>query len=287
MDNNENIENYVSEGTENPETTTGEEIVGEQTGSEGSSTDEPIAEKVYTEEEFEQKLNERVNQRLDEIIPRRIARSEAKIRKEYEGKYGELERVMVAGTGEQDISKITKTYRDYYEGKGVKIPSAEPQYSARDIEVLASAEANDIIGLGFDEVVAETDRLASIGVDKMSARDKAMFRHLAAYRQKTENANEYAKLGISADVYDSSEFKTFAGQFNANVPVSKVYELYNKTQPKKEVRTMGSMTSGNVNASESGVKDFYTLEEANRFTRADYDKNPELFEAVKKSMCKW
>lgn len=286
MDNNEIIENYAPEGAENPETTTGEEIVGEQTGSEGSSTDrEP--DKVYTQEEFEQKLNERVNQRLDEIIPKRIARSEAKLRKEYESKYGELERVMVAGTGEQDLSKITKSYREYYEGKGVKIPSAEPQYSVRDIEVLATAEANDIIGLGFDEVVAETDRLASIGVEKMDAREKAMFKRLAAYRQKTENANEYAKLGISADVYDSSEFKSFAGQFNANVPVSKVYELYNKTQPKKEVRTMGSMTSGNVNASESGVKDFYTLEEANRFTRADYDKNPELFKAVKKSMCKW
>lgn len=283
MDNNEIIENYAPEGAENPETTTGEEIVGEQTGSEGSSTEEP--EKVYTEEEFEQKLNERVNQRLDEIIPRRIARSEAKLRKEYESKYGELERVMVAGTGERDISKITKTYRDYYEGKGVKIPNAEPQYSARDIEVLASAEANDIIGLGFEEVVAETDRLASIGVDKMSARDKAMFRHLADYRQKTERGNEYAKLGISADVYDSSEFKSFAGQFNTNVPVSKVYELYNKTQPKKEVRTMGSMASNAP--TDTGVKEFYTRDEALKFSKKDFDNNPELYKAVQNSMLKW
>ena len=48
---------------------------------------------------------------------------------------------------------------------------------------------------------------------------------------------------------------------------------------------MGSMKSST--AKETGVKDFYTVEEARRFTKADYDKNPELFQAVQRSMTKW
>ena len=48
---------------------------------------------------------------------------------------------------------------------------------------------------------------------------------------------------------------------------------------------MGSMK--NATSTDSGVKDFYTRDEALKFTRKDYDKNPELFKAVERSMLKW
>ena len=48
---------------------------------------------------------------------------------------------------------------------------------------------------------------------------------------------------------------------------------------------MGSMK--NNTADNNAVKDFYSYEEASKFTKKDFDKNPALHEAVKKSMPKW
>ena len=43
----------------------------------------------------------------------------------------------------------------------------------------------------------------------------------------------------------------------------------------------------NTDSSDNGVKDFYTVDEARKFTKEDYDKNPALFAAVERSMTKW
>ena len=48
---------------------------------------------------------------------------------------------------------------------------------------------------------------------------------------------------------------------------------------------MGSMK--NNTSDEGTVKDFYTRDEAMKFTKKDFDKNPALFKAVEKSMLKW
>lgn len=162
---------------------------------------------------------------------------------------------------------------------------SEPAYSSRDIEVLAKAEAADIIDLGFEEVVEEVDRLAALGTSKMSAKEKAIFKTLAEYRQNAERTNELSRIGVTEDVYNSKEFKEFSAKFSSNTPVTEIYSIYNKTQPKKEVQTMGSMKN-NTPAKET-VKDFYTRDEALKFTKHDFDKNPALFKAVEKSMLKW
>lgn len=229
-------------------------------------------EKKYSQEE------------VNDIVSKRIARNTAKIRKEYERKYGELESVLRAGTGKEDVAEMTSTFRDFYQSKGVQMPNA-PTYSTRDIEVLANAEADEIIRSGFEEVVEEVDRLAAIGTQNMSAREKAVFKTLAEYRQNTEKQQELSKIGVTADVYDSKEFKEFASKFSSNTPVTEIYSIYNKMQPKKEVQTMGSMK--NNTQADKGVKDFYTRDEALKFTTKDFDKNPALFKAVQNSMLKW
>ena len=61
--------------------------------------------------------------------------------------------------------------------------------------------------------------------------------------------------------------------------------MYQKMQPKKEIKPMGSMK--NTPSEDKGVKEFYSFEEAKTFTKADFDKNPALYEAVKKSMTQW
>jgi hypothetical protein len=246
-------ENFV-EQTENVEQTT------EQTP------------KTYTQEE------------VDAIVGKRIARNEAKIRKEYDRKYGDLTEVLKAGTGKESVEEMTDTFRGFYTSKGVQMPQ-KPNYTAKDIEILAQAEADEIIRSGYEEVVDEVDRLTALGIEKMTAKEKAVFKTLAEHRQNAERGRELSSIGVTEDVYNSAEFKAFAGKFNPNTPVRDIYDIYAKTLPKKEHKPMGSMKSNP--GSDSGVKEFYTVEEARRFTKADYDKNPALFAAVQKSMTKW
>ena len=257
-----------------------ENLVTDEVTENVEQTTEETPEKKYTEAEF----NERVNEKVREVTGRRIARKEAQIRKEYESKYGRLEEVLKAGTGKESVDEMTDTFADFYEKKGIKINKA-PEYSAKDIETLARAEANEIISAGFEDVVDEVDRLTEKGVANMNAREKAMFKVLAEYRQQTELTNEFEKLGVPADEYNSPEFKEYAKMFRSDIPMTRVYEEYTKTKPKKEIRTAGSMK--NSDSADSGIKDFYTPEEARRFTKSDFDKNPALFKAVEKSMLKW
>jgi hypothetical protein len=232
--------------------------------------------KTYTEEEF--------NAKLDEVLGKKIARKEAKIRKEYERKYGGLEGVLKAGTGKESVEEITDTLTKFYESKGVKIEKPS-DYSARDIEVLAKAEADDIIRGGYDEVVEEVDRLAELGVANMTAREKAVFKALAEHRQNAERSKKLSQIGVTEDVYNSAEFTEFASKFNSTTPIEDIYDIYAKNQPKKEHKTMGSMK--NSTSDDGTVKDFYTRDEALKFTKADFDKNPALYKAVEASMLKW
>ena len=249
-----------------------ENFVAEQVTENVEQTTEETPVKTYTQEE------------VDAIVGKRVARAKAKIEKENQRKYGDLEDVLKAGTGKDSVEEMTDTFRDFYTKKGIKIPQ-KPTYSEQDLEILARAEAEEIIRSGYEDVVEETDRLANVGAARMTAREKAVFKVLAEHRQNAERGRELTKLGVKEDVYNSKEFRDFASKFNSNTPITDVYDIYNRTQPKKEFKTMGSMKTNT--SADNGVKDFYTVEEARRFTKKDYDKNPALFAAVEKSMLKW
>lgn len=246
----------------------------EQTENVEQTTEQTPAAKTYTQEE------------VDAIVGKRLARQEARIKKDYDRKYGDLENVLRAGTGKESVEEMTDTFSKFYEGKGIKIQKNDYNgYSAKDLETLARAEADEFISAGYDDVVEEVDRLASIGADKMNAREKALFKVLAEHRQTAERNKELSEIGITEEVYNSKEFKEFSSQFNPNVPITKVYDLYKQTQPKKEFKTMGSMK--NTDSADSGVKEYYSPEEAKKFTQKELDENPALFNAIVKSMQKW
>ena len=242
-----------------------EEEVTEQVEAPAQKAEEKPA-KTYTQEE------------LNRIVASRNARTEAKLRREYDRKYGDLEAVLKAGTGKESVEDITGTLRTFYESKGVKI-QPKAAYSRQDEERLGRADADDIINTGDEDVLEELEQLARIGKDKMTDREKARFQALAAHRQTTERAQELEKLGVSEDVYNSSEFRAFAGQFNPNTPIRKVYDIYRMTRPKTEKRTMGSMKS----QPEQKVKDYYTPAEIEKMTMKDLD-DPKVWEAVRRSM---
>lgn len=256
MENNENFE--AVETSENVEQTTEETVV------------EPA--KMFTQDE------------LNAAVGKAKARERAKVTRQFQRKYGGLEEVLRAGTGKETVEEMTDSFKQFYQEKGVQF-SEKPAYSASDIALLAQADADEIIRGGYDEVVEEVDRLADIGTANMTPREKATFKVLADYRNGADRSRELAKLGVTEDVYESEAFKNFAGKFNPRTPIADIYDIYDKTQPKKDIKPMGSMKQSA--AADNGVKDFYTFEEASKFTKADFDRNPALFDAVRKSMTKW
>ena len=247
----ENNENFV-EQTENVEQTTEETVV------------EPT--KKFTQEE------------MDAAVGKAKARERAKIERQYKREYGELVDVLKAGTGKENVGEMTDTFRNFYEQKGIKI-NKKPSYNDRDIEVLAKAEANEFINAGYEDVVEEVDRLTDLGFENMNAREKALFKVLAEYRQSAEKKQELTKLGVTEDVYGSKDFQDFAAKFNDNIPITDVYDIYRKTQPKKDIQTMGSMKQ----VQDKGVKDYYSPEEIERLTMEELD-DPKVWEAVRRSM---
>lgn len=252
---------------ENNENLVTDEIVTENT--EQTAEETPV--KTYTQEE------------VDAIVGKRIARNTAKIRKEYDREYGDLVSTLEAGTGKKGVGELNNAFREFYTSKGIKMQE-KPNYTDKDLEVLAKADAEEIIRYGDEEAAEEFDRLEKLGT-KMTARERATFKALADHLHGSEMGRELSKIGVSKDVYGSAEFKEFAAKFNPNTPITDVYNIYRQTQPKKEIKTMGSMRN-NV-ANDSTVKDFYSYEEAMKFTKADFDKNPALYKAVEKSMAKW
>lgn len=238
-------------------------------------TAEQTPEKTYTEAEF--------NAKLDEVLGKKIARREAKIRKEYDRKYGDLVDTLKAGTGKESVEELTDTLSKFYESKGIKINKA-PEYSTKDIETLARAEADEIIRGGDEDVAEEFDRLEALGT-KMTKREQATFRMLAEHMQSAETSRELAKIGVTEDVYASKEFRDFSKKFAKDTPITEIYNIYAQTKPKKEIKTMGSMKTTGSN--DNGVKEYYSPEEARKFTKKDFDANPALFKAVCNSMPKW
>lgn len=255
----ENTNPVIDEITENVDEQATEELV------DGAKVEEPT--EVPVAETF-------TKEQVDEMIAKKLARKEAKIRKEYDKKYGRLESVLKAGTGEEDLEAMTDTFADFYTKRGIQMPTA-PKYSDREVQILADAEANDIISSGYEEIVEEVDRLAGIGVDNMTPQDKLIFSKLAKERTRLEEERELKSIGVSKL---EGEFKEFADKY-PSLSLKEKYELFTQLNPKKKGEPMGSMKSGQMNS----TKDYYTDEEISRMTLDDLD-NPEVWEAVRKSM---
>jgi hypothetical protein len=252
---NEN-ENLVAEATENVEHT----------------TEETPTARMYSEEE------------VNAIVGRKKSRMEQKIRKEYERKYGDLIGVLQAGTGEDDVEALTETFGSFYESRGIEVNRKKPDYTDKDLDTLARADADEIISAGDDEVADEVERLERIGTN-MTARERALYRVLAEHKQAAEDGKQLASIGVPKDVYNSADFKAFKKKFAKETSAKEIYEIYAKQQPQKQHQTMGSVK--NTASENNGVKDYYSPEEARQFTKKELDENPTLYKKIIESMSKW
>ncbi|MFR8115697.1 MAG: hypothetical protein ACLVAK_01610 [Clostridia bacterium] len=231
---------------------------------------ETAKEKMFTQEQ------------VNKIVQERVRRA----KNDDEAKYRELQNVLNAGLGTNSVEESTEKLKQFYKEQGVNIPEL-PQYDERDVETLAKSDASRIIDCGYDEIVDVVDQLASKGVDKMTTREKYLFRELANERKNQEAIKELKSIGVGDEILTDSDFKDFANKFDPSRTTTKeIYEMYKKMLPPKEApKPIASMK--NSDSSADVIKDFYTKDEASKFTRADFDKNPKLFKAVCDSMSRW
>ena len=264
MENNENLVEQESVQTpENVENPT-EQI-----------TEPEQQKKTYTQEEF------------DAAVGKKKARWEAKNKRETEKRYEKANTILSilkAGTGKESEDEIIEHLQGFYGNQTPAAAYLPPQYSEKETTILAAAEAREIIQAGEDEVAEELERLASLGPAKMNAKEKEIFRQLAMHKQTEAQTAQLRSLGIPKEVYESKEFKEFAGMFAASTPVRTIFDLYQKQQPQKQIETAGSVK--NTGAPENGVKDYYTPEDVDKLTQKDYD-DPIVMKRVRESMLRW
>ena len=268
----EQNENLVLEGAENMEETI------EETGAQ-ETPEELAEEKVYTQKEFEERLEEQVNERVNRVVGKRLARQEEKLRREYQ-KDRDLAEVLKAGTGQNSVEEVTGQFRKYYEGKGIQMPAYQ-QYSSKDIENLATADAREIIDVGMDEVKSELERLTEVGYEKMTAREKQLYKQLDSYFKNESRSLELEKIGVTKEVYGSEEFQMFAKQFTSETPITKVYQLYEKTLDRPKAEKIGTLKNN-----DPGDDDIFTPEQVDKLSKKDYE-DPKIFAKVRRSMKSW
>ena len=278
------VQTPVTDVTENTEAQSVEE---NEEGIELTDTTSQMEEKkevkTYTAEEVEKMVNDRIN----DILPKKIEREKRKMEKQYSDKlanYEETSSILKAGMGAKDISEANQKMREFYKEQGIDIPVySKLRYSEEDEKILGKAEASKIIDLGFEEMQEEANRLAAIGVDKMTPREKVIFNTLADELTHQKQVKDLAELGVKEEILSNSEFKEFVSQFNTKTPIKTIYEMYNVThQSKPKAEKIGSMKN-NISKEE---KDFYTPDEVNALTPEEWEK-PGVWEKVMASQRKW
>lgn len=213
---------------------------------------------------------------LDEIIAKKINRERKKLEREYADAI-EISDIVKKGINATDLKSAKDQIKNFYEEQGIEINNR----TDKEEKILGKDDANELLELGFEEAEEEANRLAGIGYDNLSVRDKEKFTTLASALTYEKNKKELKQMGVNEELLEENEFKEFSNQFTSSTPFSKIYELYKMSKPKKETHTMGSM-KGIDNKIEN---EFYTDAELNKLTLEELS-DPKVWEKVRKSMIK-
>ena len=222
----------------------------------------------------QQEFTPEQQRKINEIIQSRVASTKRSEEKKYQKLVNTIKAGMKAETN--DVDEITSMARKLYKENGIDIPD-EPIYSEEDENILAEAEAQKIIELGYDAIASETDNFTG-----KTSREKKVYDALMKKRHELENLKSLEQIGVSKEEYTGKEFQDFAKKFNSNTPYTEIYEMYSKMY-KKEPSPIGSMKSV---TKDDGIKEYYSPEEFDRLTDEQLD-NPKIWEAVQKSKEKW
>lgn len=262
VDNNEKLVETTENVEETTEETPVEEVVEEPKG------------KFYTDEELEEMINEKVNKKLDG----RVARAMRKYEREM-AKYKDTENVLKSQIGGENIDEVNRNLRDLYVKDGVELPEVYQSENERDIQVLATADAQDFIDDGESAMEKEANRLAEIGYDNLSSRDKVVFTILAERLNAINDERELLENGASRELLEDKDFNKFRSNFKEGVSIKEIYELYSEKKQEETINTPGSLSNG----SSPIEKTRYTEEEISRLTMEDLNDD-KIWEAVRRSM---
>ncbi len=281
MENEEEMLETTNE-TENVETETTEEIQ-EEVNNEAAETEE---ETTDVEEKEEKTLTQA---QVDHIIAERVRRmqnaskrEQDNIRREYEEKMTDIENIIKAGFGTENLEDGLSRITELCEEKGIVIPKRENRYSQSDLEVLAKYTANEIIADGYEAVDSELKKLANKGANKMTEREKLIFTNLNQAKKELDNEKELASIGVKPEILKSKEYKDFADKFTGSkFSAKEVYEMYTKeTKQKTKAKPIGSM----INPNPKQEKDFISEAEYDKMTDKQIEENMDM---IRKSMKYW
>jgi hypothetical protein len=238
--------------------------------------------KMFTSQEVEDmktQLKKAYEDNFDKNFNKRWGKQMNKFERE-NAKTNELVNLLKEQTGRDSIDDLLNLS---YEQYGVERPESE-----RDSLILGKHDAQDLIELDdLEEIEREVERLAN---QKRNAREEAEFSEIESYlndRKKEERIRQEIKdSGIDESVLEDDKFKEFTNTFKEDTPITTIYDFYSKMNKKEKPFSAGSLT-GSREQNKNEIKDYYTYEESLQFSREDFDRNPELFKAVEKSMPYW
>ena len=255
--------------------------------SEEETAEEVVVDASQDNEDIDKLVEERANKLFEEKVEDRLIRDRAKRDRDYQkklSKYMKLENIMKAGLGVDNLDDAINKSSEFYSEQGITIPE-ENFYSERDEQILAKADAKEIIDLGKDEMEAEANRIASIPESKRTVREKIMFDTICTELVDLRATEELKSKGYDVSIMANKDFDDFRKQFSVSTPITNIYEMYSKLNGTKaeQPKSPGSAKNSTTN---NEIKDYYTPDEVRAFTEEDLD-NPKLMKAIEKSMQSW
>lgn len=286
---NEELDNELVVNDDVPETSERnlEEVDISTSEDEGQLQEESQKAEQFSED-IEKLVEERANKLFEEKVEERLIRDRVNRERQQNKelvKYRQLGNVIKAGLGVDNLDEAISKTSDFYKEQGVTIPDFKDGYSERDEKILANADAKDIIELGKVEIEAEANRIASIPEDKRTLREKTIFTTLCKELISLRDMEELKSKGYKTDILQEKEFSDFRNQFNVNIPISKIYEMYNKVIG-KVVEQPRSPGSAKGTTAVKQIKDYYSPEDFDKLTEEELN-NPKIMKIVDESRLQW
>lgn len=219
---------------------------------------------------------------MNDMMESRAKRERNAVDRKYReklSKYEEMAYLTKEGLKAESFDDALGKARDFYGKQGIKY---NPGRSAREEEILATAEAQEILSdcENTDDIESEVQRLLSKG-NNISNREKSIAQKLTDELTNRVRISELSKLGVKPEVYESKEFRDFEKHFTKETPISFIYEQYRvKNKTNKEISNPGSMKS--ILAKEK--KTFISEADYDKMTEKEIEANLDL---IKESMSKW
>ena len=262
MENEENVELEVNDLDNASEVEVEQEVQQENT-------------KTYSQEEVDAMVKE-IHEKNQKAWNKRWGQEKSKMEESF-AKYKEVTDVVMKGTGANSVDDLlTNAYTQY----GVERPKTTR--SSKDDEILGKYDAQDILELEHEHIVAEANRLAGI---ERTPREEAKFLELGKYltnKQKQEKRNQEIKEnGFDADIVNSNEFKEFSEKFNEKTSLKDIYDIYSKTHTTTKQKPFSAGSAKGKSVKEES--EFFTVDEFNALTEEDL-KDDKVYEKAMRTM---